>query len=153
MKNHNFKMSNKTQKPIEEPWALYQPLWKKFLIGRVVRESKIGLYVQESENQLFLRKIWLPSDVERFSSFSQAVQFYGEIHRDTTMEDELTKKILTDFPTTVRNECLQQMHDILSVYSQSQPSCTPTVGEDWGPFGKHPNLKDGPIGPHPNIKY
>ena len=31
--------------------------------------------------------------------------------------------------------------------AQSQAKCTASIEEDWGPFGKHPHLKDGPIGP------
>ncbi len=121
-------MSEKTQKSIEKPWAVYSYIWPMG-IGRVESQAWKSVYIRYSEGQLFPLQLWDPHYVTRFDNHTQAIDYFFSRNRDYSKR-YLTQKVFEDFPKAIRKESLQQIHDILINYlqqnphSQSQPKCT-----------------------------
>jgi hypothetical protein len=146
----------KISEGIEKPWAVYGWYLGTWDIGRVVQKGRNSLDLQYIEGQMYPPESWDPKWVKTFRTSKEAIDCFFKTQSsfyDASSVKSITDRLIDDFPKAMKQESLQTIHDVLSAYAQTLPKCTPTVEEDWGPFGKHPNLKDGPIGPHPNIKY
>lgn len=147
----------KMPEEIEKPWAVYGLITK--FIGRIVNEDKngYGCSIRYCEGQLYSASLWRNSSIQKFATSKEAINYLLSKNSEYSKR-ELTNNLLEDFPKAMKQESLQTFHDLLISYmnhksAQTSPKCTPTVEQDWGPFGKHPNLKDGPIDSHPSIKY
>jgi hypothetical protein len=109
------------KKSIQKPWAIYGLVTK--FIGRVSSDHDGFVNLLYSEGQLFLPQSWSFRHVHRFDNYQEAIDFllrqYGGYSRR-----QLTEQVLDDFPKAVRQESLQHIHNLLSVYAQSQPKLT-----------------------------
>jgi hypothetical protein len=116
-------MPNEKHKPIEKPWGVVG-VWPYYFV-RIVEEWGAGnLLVKDSETQQYSPFSWNPKVVERFSSYSEAIEHYLILKGDTSRRGKIIENILRRFSTAIKQESYQRMHDILSAYSQSQPLCT-----------------------------
>lgn len=140
-----IKMLNETEKPIEKPWAVYGWSLGSWGIGKIVNRGHT-LDIQYCEGQHYPPECWDPKWVKRFDNPVKAMAYFKvHVHDSYYTKEEIIESFLRNFPSEETN--------LEKFLAQTSPKCTPTVEEDWGPFGKHPHLKDGPIGPHPNKKY
>jgi hypothetical protein len=116
-------------KEIEKPRAVYSHnLFSG--IGEVIQEWPDGyVMLKYSENQHFSPQGWKPNFIRRFSTAKAALEYRLIFETDSFLKKKLTTSFYQEFPTAMKQEAVQTLHDTLIVYknaklSQSQPKCT-----------------------------
>ena len=114
---------------IKKPWAVYSHgLFSG--IGKVIKEWSDGYVIlQYSECQHFFPQGWRPNSVKRFSTVKAALEHRLIFEADSFLKKKLVATFCQEFPTAIKQESLQNLHDTLVAYqnklsSQSQPKYT-----------------------------
>lgn len=90
------------------------------------------MYIQYCEGQHYPPECWDSKWVKRFDHSTEAINYFfehqGLVEYPNSIRDT-TRRLIINFPTAMKQESLQTLHDTLVAYknklsSQSQPKCT-----------------------------
>jgi hypothetical protein len=128
-------MENKNNVSIEKPWAVYGGLTGCCMIGYVVKTSQNKLFLQTCENQQYLLEEREFREVTTFKTSQELIDYFfnNQLLSDNNYSKrDLTILIHSHFPTAMKQESLQSLHDTLAAYqknllAQTSPKCTPPI--------------------------
>jgi hypothetical protein len=116
---------------MENKWAVYGWFGQAWDIGIVACNFNKGVYIKETEEQKTHLDYWDLKRIKRFDTSSEAIDYFfnhqGLAESPDSIED-ITKRLTMNFPTAMKQEAVQSLHDILVAHydtlSQSLPKCT-----------------------------
>lgn len=113
---------------IKKPWAVYH-YGVPCGIGRIISETPQILTIRDSEKQTYPLQLWNPKAVRRFSTSPEAVEYFLN-HSSQYTREKLLKKLETDFPVALKQECRQTLPKRTSQFQDKSKAKGPVTLED-----------------------
>jgi hypothetical protein len=122
-------------KSIDKPWAVYGFGFGATDIGRLISlsdDEKVG-HIRSSEGQYYPIEPWDMGYVKTFKKSIEAISYFLKnqsfLKEMPLSEKDITQRLIQAFPTTLKQEALQTLHDTLVAYKIHEEKLEPFIEE------------------------